>query len=229
MIVVLLLLPYEKGYLEMKEILTKYKYFLILGLCFLIGFTLYYRTMTPKESVNELAINVEQLKKKEFSDRTIEEASIVTPPEKVEISTVVVDVKGAVVNPGVYELKNGSRVQDALIQAGGVDSDGEVKHVNLAALLVDEMVIYVPKIGEEISQTHQLQEVTSDSNDQLISINKATSEELQTLPGIGPSKATAIIEYREQNGGFKHIDELLSISGIGSKTLEKFRDKITIK
>lgn len=210
----------------MKEIFIKYKYFMIIGLGLLVVITLYYFNPPSNDSSNELVMNEEILRKIEI---TSEDETADPPPEKIELSTVYVDVKGAVVRPGVYELKNGSRVKDALELAGGVNPEAEVNYVNLAELLVDEMVIYVPIVGEEFTEQNKTLPGSSKKNDDLISINKATIEELQTLPGIGPSKAAAIIEYREQNGGFATIDELLSITGIGPKTLEKFRDKITVK
>ncbi|MBE4908050.1 helix-hairpin-helix domain-containing protein [Bacillus luteolus] len=210
----------------MKEIIIKYKYFMIIGLGLLVVSSLYYFTPPSNDSSNELIMNEALLRKGELASRN---EAVDPPVEKIELSTVYVDVKGAVVRPGVYELKNGSRVKDALELAGGVNPEAEVNNVNLAELLVDEMVIYVPKVGEEINEPNETLTGSSKKNDDLISINKATIEELQTLPGIGPSKAAAIIEYREQNGGFATIDEILSITGIGPKTLEKFRDKITLK
>ncbi len=210
----------------MKEIIIKYRYFIIIGLGLLVVIVLYYFIPPSNDSSNELVMNEELLRKAEI---TSEDETTDPPLKKIELSTVYVDVKGAVVRPGVYELKSGMRVKDALEMAGGVSSEAEVNFVNLAELLVDEMVIYVPKVGEEITEPNKTLTGSSKKSDDLISINKATIEELQTLPGIGPSKAAAIIEYREQKGGFATIDELLSITGIGPKTLEKFRDKITVK
>ncbi|QOR65600.1 helix-hairpin-helix domain-containing protein [Cytobacillus suaedae] len=210
----------------MKEIIIKYKYFMIIGLGLLVVITLYYFNSPNNDTSNELVMNESILREVEI---TSEDETVATPPEKIDLSTLFVDVKGAVVRPGVYELKNGSRVKDALEQAGGVNPEAEVNYVNLAELLVDEMVIYVPKVGEEVNESYETLTTNSNEDDNSISINKATIEELQMLPGIGPAKADAIIEYREKKGGFATIDELLSIPGIGAKTLDKFRDKITLK
>ena len=92
----------------------------------------------------------------------------------------------------------------------------------------DEMVIYVPSIGEREDELVQFSGLVSNQQNK-ININKASQEELMTLPGIGPSKASAIIEYREQNGAFQNIEEIKNISGIGEKTFEKLKDHIRVK
>ncbi|MCF6408556.1 helix-hairpin-helix domain-containing protein [Pseudalkalibacillus salsuginis] len=136
--------------------------------------------------------------------------------------TLVVDVKGAVRKPGVFEMKSGQRVNDVVQLAGGFSEDADVNSVNLAQVLVDEMVIYVAKVGEEA-----LPVVSNEKEDGKIDINRAEDTELETIPGIGPSKAGAIIAYREENGPFSSIDELVNVPGIGQKTLEQLKEYIT--
>lgn len=138
---------------------------------------------------------------------------------------IFVDVKGAVNNPGLYEAQLGERVMDIIARANGFAENAESDAVNLAERLKDEMVVYVPTEGEE-----QLHTPAGGGNEQggLININEASAMELMTLPGIGEAKAAAIIEYREQNGGFKEKEELKEISGIGEKTLEKLLDLIRV-
>lgn len=145
--------------------------------------------------------------------------------ENREVSTtIVIDVKGAVKKPGVYTMNEGDRVVDAIEKAGGLLSEADENQLNLASLLKDEMVIYVPKKGEEVTQTN----VQSQNDDGKVRINSATSEELQKLQGIGPAKAEAIITYREENGPFKTVEDLLEVSGIGEKTLENIKDDIVV-
>lgn len=152
---------------------------------------------------------------------------------------VIVDIKGAVKYPGVYELTTEHRIIDAIKQAGGYTKEADSTVINHAQKLQDEMVIYIPKKGEDVSdQIASIQSQTtttsnsttsSFSNNGLVNINTANETELTTLSGIGPSKAQAIISYREENGPFKSIDEIKNVSGIGEKTYEKLKDSITVK
>lgn len=170
-----------------------------------------------------------------------EQANALQPPfvvdEKVEEEknedieehiTYYVDVKGAVKRPGLYEASPGERVYDIIIRAGGFLETADEKQINLAMKIEDEMVIYVPSIGEREDELVQFSGLVSNQQNK-ININKASQEELMTLPGIGPSKASAIIEYREQNGAFQNIEEIKNISGIGEKTFEKLKDHIRVK
>ncbi|GAE33342.1 helix-hairpin-helix domain-containing protein [Halalkalibacter akibai] len=138
-----------------------------------------------------------------------------------EEKKVVIDVKGAVAEPGVYELRVGNRIHHAISRAGGLLQDADEKKLNLALLLQDEMVVYVPTLGEE-GMDIQIGIPTSSQNQEgKIAINHADSKELEQLPGIGPAKASAIIAYREENGPFKEVNDLLKVSGIGPKSIEK--------
>ncbi|WP_158217565.1 helix-hairpin-helix domain-containing protein [Lottiidibacillus patelloidae] len=138
-----------------------------------------------------------------------------------ESAPIVVDVKGAVQAPGVYQMEKGDRVIDVIEKAGGLIVNANDDVVNFAQILYDEMVIYVPKKGEEVKS-----EFNSSMNSNKININSASVSELMTLKGIGEAKAEAIVSYREQHGKFDNIDDLLKIKGIGDKTIENFRDKI---
>ncbi|WP_163101878.1 helix-hairpin-helix domain-containing protein [Peribacillus alkalitolerans] len=174
-----------------------------------------------------------------FIESQIEEDSIVetekqpiTEKGSTEIK-IVVDVKGAVVKPGIYPSKEGERVHDLILKAGGVVENANINAINLAQKVEDQMVIYVPVKGEVTNQSVvSTVQVSSNSEDQpsdKVNINLADETTLQTLPGIGPSKAAAILEYRKQNGSFKTVEDLKNISGIGDKTFEKFKDVITVE
>lgn len=144
-----------------------------------------------------------------------------------EENQVIVDVKGEVQQPGVYEMRQGDRVTDAISSAGGFRETADQNQVNLAGKLKDEMVIYVPKEGEIPSQP--LLPMQQEESANAVNINSASSEELQSLPGIGPAKAEAIITYRDEQGGFKKKEDLMNVSGIGEKSFEKIKEHVTIQ
>lgn len=140
---------------------------------------------------------------------------------------IVIDVKGSVQNPGIYTMKDGERIDDAINKAGGFTKNAEVTAVNLAQKVTDEMVVYVPSEGEK-----ELTSIpvggTDTEKSALININNAQSEELQKLNGVGPSKAEAIITYREENGPFKAPEDIMNVSGFGEKSFEKIKEQITV-
>ena len=130
---------------------------------------------------------------------------------------LVVHVLGAVVVPGLYELPVGSRVVDAIAVAGGFAADADRGGVNLARLLVDAEQVQVPVIGAPDA-----------ASGGLVNLNTADSATLQTLPRVGPAFADRIIAWREANGGFRSVDDLLSVSGIGDKTFEGLAALVTV-
>jgi len=151
--------------------------------------------------------------------------------QNIEQEEIIVDLKGAVTKPGIFRLKLGSRVDDAIKLAGGFKSGADRNKVNLAEKVKDEMVIYVPKIGEETAGNMQESSITNDAEEdkETIDVNHATIEELQNIPGIGPSKAKNIVEYIEMNGPFTSIEQLDEVNGIGTKSLEQMRPFILIR
>ncbi|MBD3109981.1 helix-hairpin-helix domain-containing protein [Bacillus sp. AGMB 02131] len=151
----------------------------------------------------------------------------------VEPQEVKVDVKGAVLSPGLYSALQGERVYDLIQKAGGFTEEADGNRVNLAQIVEDQMVIYVPVIGEEGDNALEQNSVGNSSTGggeegQKVNLNNADENELQTLPGIGPSKAEAIIQYRSENGPFQSIEDLKNVSGIGEKTFEKLKENIAI-
>ncbi|MFY3791002.1 helix-hairpin-helix domain-containing protein [Ureibacillus sp. MALMAid1270] len=154
--------------------------------------------------------------------------------EEEHSDNVIVDIKGAVKYPGVYELTSEDRIIDVIELAGGYTNEADSKFINHAQKLQDEMVIYIPIVGEVI-EDHPIEPIittttsSESSLNSLVNINTATEAELTTLPGIGPSKAQAIISYRDEFGRFQTVDELKNVSGIGDKTIEKLKEFITIK
>jgi competence protein ComEA len=141
---------------------------------------------------------------------------------------VVVQISGAVPRPGVYALPEGARVQDVISAAGGFLAEADKEFVNLARILEDGERLDIP-YGEGFSPVIPTQEVNSiTSSSELININTAASFELEELPGIGPTTAAKIIAYRDANGPFLSIEDIINVSGIGPGTYERIKDLITI-
>lgn len=179
--------------------------------------------------------------------------------EEIETEkSLSIDIKGAVKNPGVYELKDGSVVKDAIDVSGGLLESANIEHINLSKKIVDEMVIIIytneeiqemtegsksvkvvdkecicPKIENNacIDNNNKYANISSEINQSTsnkISLNNASKEELMTLNGIGESKANAIIEYRNNNGLFKQIEDITNVKGIGNSVYEKIKDRLTL-
>ena len=136
----------------------------------------------------------------------------------VTAAPIVVHVLGAVVVPGLYEVPTGARVVDAIAAAGGFTADADRGGVNLARVLIDAEQVLVPVVGA----------VVAESGGGLVNLNTADATVLQTLPRVGPALADRIIAWREANGGFRSVDDLLSVSGIGDKTFEGLRALVTV-
>lgn len=132
-------------------------------------------------------------------------------------------MKGAVNKEGVYEMKEGDRVKDAVQKAGGFLSEVDMKKVNLAQIVQDQMLLYIPSKNESEQGMF-----TSSKGDGKIRINTAAKEQLEKITGIGSRKAESILKYREEHGPFQKIEDLLEIDGIGAKSLEKIKDQIII-
>ena len=194
----------------------------------------------------------EEADKEENADDSLEEASdaLADNTEKTEnietndSQSFVVYVSGYVNNPGVYELKEGSRIIDAIDSAGGYSKEAYENYLNLASLIADGQMIYVPS-EEEIESGSFERGVASGADGSgaggvtggngggnssgsgaLVNINQASKEELMTLPGIGESKADKIIAYREENGRFSTPEGIMEISGIKDGLYNKIKDKI---
>ncbi len=142
-------------------------------------------------------------------------------------SEVVVHVAGAVVTAGVYRLGAGSRVVDAVQAAGGLAPDAVPDAINLAAVLVDGERVYVPRVGEAVPVVSSVGGGTT-SPAGPVNINSATVDELDTLPGVGPATAAAIVAYRDQHGPFSSIESLADVRGIGPAKVEALRGLVTV-
>lgn len=136
-------------------------------------------------------------------------------------SVIYVHVLGAVQSPGLYQLSEGARVMDAVAAAGGLTDTADDAAINLARFVTDGEQVRVPKVGEGTQQ-----EGTDEQG--RVNINIASAEQLEELPQIGPSLAARIIAWRDDNGGFRSVDDLRNVSGIGEKTFAMIKDLVTI-
>ena len=154
---------------------------------------------------------------------------VISKKEEKESTKIVVDIKGEVKKPDIYWLEEDSIIEDLINIAGGVTEEGDLSKINRAEKLNNHEVVVIPNINDEESEGETIISSTINNNkDNKININTANSAELDSLSGIGPSKAEAIIKYREENGNFKTIEEIKNVTGIGEGLFEKFKENITI-
>jgi competence protein ComEA len=150
------------------------------------------------------------------------------PPE-----SALVHVAGAVHEPGVYRLRAGERVKDALERAGGPRNGADLNAVNLAAKVADGQQVVVPRrgAGGAVAATGTGSPAGTDGGGAApppVSLNSATAEQLDTLDGVGPATAQKILQWRQQNGGFRSIDDLAEVPGIGPKRLAALRPRVQL-
>lgn len=191
------------------------------------------------QSKNEEVIDIFKEKEETIEEQKTENEE----KEKNNVEKVVVDIKGMVNNPGVYEVENSARVNDVITLAGGLKEGADTSLINLAKIVTDEMTIIIYS-QEEILEKYKEEvcicecpEITNDAcidnskktqEDKIININTATKEELMTISGIGNSKAEQIIKYREENGNFNIIEDIKNVPGIGDSLFEQIKAYITV-
>ena len=155
---------------------------------------------------------------------------------------IIIYITGEIQKEGVYELKENSRVLDAIEIAGGLKENANIEDINLAQILEDESKIYIPnKNDENIKNDNQnnIDNISKNTTETIkkdgtiiksekININTASQTELETLPGIGPSTALKIVNYRKEKGKFKNIEDIKNVSGIGESKFSKIKDLIKI-
>ena len=153
---------------------------------------------------------------------TAYEAPARTPTTRVQQALLVVDVVGAVRRAGLYRLRNGSRIADAVARAGGATRKADLALVNLAAPVADGMQIVVPARVSAAAAAGSSPTAPAGP----VHLNTATLEDLDALPGVGPVTAQKILDYRQQHGAFANVDELDAIPGIGPARLDQLRDLV---
>ncbi|WP_430592814.1 helix-hairpin-helix domain-containing protein [Humidisolicoccus flavus] len=155
-------------------------------------------------------------------------SEVVLEPSPTTASALVVDVQGAVNTPGVYVLASGDRVLDAIEAAGGLRDDAVSGAENLARVLVDGEQILIPVVGEATGSIGTGGAGAGVSGSGKVSINRADAVQFETLPGIGPALAAAIVQHRDEHGPFASVEALDDVPGIGPSILSKVAELVTL-
>ena len=187
------------------------KIVIIVGIIIIIGILYFIYNEVDKKSTDQIDNNMLSI---ENNTKENEESK----------ELVIVHITGAVRTPGIVKLPEGARIEDAIDKAGGLTEDADISDVNLAYVLEDGIKIKIPTISEEKNEEIIIsssgegiveKEISNNSENKIININKANETDLQTLPGIGASLAGRIVEYRNSNGKFNEIEDIKNVIGIG--------------
>ena len=224
---------------KIKEFILEKKQYFIIG-AVVLGLIFFFKKEDTKQddSANLLSEKTEQSSNSSFSASNQSSSAQSISQSK----TVTCDISGAVKHQGVYTLKTGARIQELIEAAGGAKQNAQLKAVNRAVMLKDQDKIHIPYKGEKVEKasnfsstgagTTTANESTSgestQNNGEKVNLNTASAGDLQKLNGIGQKKAEQIIAYREQNGQFKKIEDLMQVSGIGEKTFAALKDQLAL-
>lgn len=196
---------------------------LIIIMCIVIGYYIISKTEKYDYSDIEKISNIIE-EDQEVDDNIIE-------------NKIVIHITGEVEEEGVIELEKGARISDAIEEAGGTTEEADLSNVNLAYSLSDGQKVKIPNINEKDKEIIVVEEKAGDniiiegnkSKEEKININKAAQTEIETLPGIGPSTALKIINYRNEHGKFKNIEDIKNVSGIGDSKFENIKEYICVE
>ena len=218
----------------MLDNLTKKQKVIVLVIAIVVAIGMIYFIYNKNQITDDVNLENDIL----VSENVAKEKSLNTTEE----NEVIIHITGSVKNPGIVRLKEGSRIEDAIEAAGGLTENADISKVNLAYVVDDGTKIKIPSSQEEDIGDEEIIDsgsgeniiiekntTSSNKSSQTININKATETELQTLPGIGASLASRIIEYRSQTGKFGSIEEIKNVNGIGDCKFENIKDLISVK
>jgi competence protein ComEA len=217
----------------LKDWFVAKKYYVLIFIVMVFGcgyyFFIYQSSQSSEKTISKLEKD-DQLE----TEQKIKTNSQPEPQPKI-VETIMIDIKGEVKKPGVYQSNKDERVMDVINRAGGLTEKADESQVNFAAHVQDEMIIFIPTKGQvspippqNLTGGNTTANGTGPKSNK-INLNTADENELQNLPGIGPSKATAIVAFRNENGPFQSIEDLKKISGIGDKTFEKLKESIMVQ
>ena len=199
-----------------------------------IGYMIYKSNLNLNENiyvVSESKENNKQLVNEKQSSEELSNKDIKRDDNQIEknITMITIHISGEVNNPGVVNIESDKRLSDAVDKLGGITENADLNNINLAMKIEDAKHYIIPKLGEEIKNNEVVNyENQNNSDSNKININKATVEELDKLPGVGQATANKIINYREENGDFKSIEEVKNVNGIGNKKYEQIKNEITL-
>ena len=207
---------------------------IILIVLIIILFMIYRKTSNTNDQISLESLTV--------SGNTAENNAVenLETKEEVEMEKIAIHIIGEVKKEGIIYLDKGSRIVDAIKKAGGATKEADISQINLAYELQDGQKIYIPNKNEKLSEYITISSgnnviigenkssVQTEGKEKKVNINTASVSELDSLPGIGPSLAQRIIEYREDNGNFKSIEELQNVKGIGEAKYSDIKDNITV-
>lgn len=182
------------------------------------------------EKKREDSLQKLSLEDNKMAKNTEEEQEEKQEPEEPK-EEIFVHVCGAVQLPGVYELKSGARIYEAVALAGGMRADAAAEYVNQAQLLTDGQQVYIPtetEVQQNTVGSLEIAEPEGTDHSGKVNLNTASKEELMTLNGIGETRAESILAYRDANGGFQIIEDLMKVEGIKEGVFDKIKDRITV-
>ena len=185
----------------------------------LILLVLIFYYMTSNNEPDTIVLN-------EFYNESLELNKDISPE-------IVVHITGSIQNPGIVTIPEGSRIIDVISSAGGVTPDADFSKINLAYIVSDAQKIYIPSVNDNFNESNYISDLPGENvledSSTSININTASQSELETLPGVGPSTALKIIDYRSKNGNFKKVEDIMNVPGIGESKFNNLKDYITTK
>ncbi|NRO83471.1 ComE operon protein 1 [Lactobacillus helveticus] len=227
---------------KIKEFVLEKKLYFIVAVVLLVG-GLWLKKGDEAEDSYDNAQKMSQSSSANTSaSAKVNSASSASNSATTNSKTVTCDISGAVKHQGVYTLKNGARLQELIEAAGGTTGKAQLKAINRAILLKDQDKIHIPYKGEKVesaatagtgtstnsTSTSSNSSASNQKSGEKVNLNTADVAGLQKLTGIGEKKAEQIIAYREQNGPFKKVEDLMQVSGIGEKTFASLKDQLTV-
>ena len=212
-------------------------FFILLSIMISVIFYYIYSTIYSNNNFSYNLSNINYIENDLVENNNLDIISENDISQDINNDKIIVYVCGAVKESKVVSLKENSRICDAIDAVGGLTKEADLTNINLAYILEDGEKIYIPKKEEDINTINNLNKesssYTSYSSSELlnnkININKATQTELETVPGIGPSTALKIINYRKENGKFNSLEDIKNVSGIGDSKYKKIKNYICIK
>lgn len=227
---------------KIKEFVLEKKLYFIVAVVLLVGGLWLQKGDGAEDSYDNAQKMSQSSSANTSASAKVNSASSASNSATTNSKTVTCDISGAVKHQGVYTLKNGARLQELIEAAGGTTGKAQLKAINRAILLKDQDKIHIPYKGEKVesaattgtgtstnsTSTSSNSSASNQESGEKVNLNTADVAGLQKLTGIGEKKAEQIIAYREQNGPFKKVEDLMQVSGIGEKTFASLKDQLTV-